>query len=150
MSAWIVDKRHIDVLVAAAEQLEISLKPFGFSASAPGKLRDELGAMLWAENHASVNARYREDTETPPYSFEPVRVEALSFAVVMKAIGCYCYQSCEHDGWETSNARAFCQALGCSVAESYASKMPEYTAAPWGIEPGHVAFNVPARWAAED
>ena len=51
MSAWIVSRKHIDYIVAAAIQAElISMSP------------DETGRMLWRECLASVAYRYPGDT----------------------------------------------------------------------------------------
>jgi len=94
MSAWIVSRVHIDVLVrgvieeggfyhrgkwfkvvedeaARAESLE-HLKSFYTEARREQEARrimtaTDLGKMLWSENHKSVNARYGERTRTPEY-----------------------------------------------------------------------------------
>lgn len=103
MSAWIVSKKHIDVLVAAlVEEQVIKLAD-----------ADETGRILWRENHKSVNARYAEKTRAPAYTFEH---ESTSNVVVLKSIHCYEYQTCEH-------AYALAQ-QACRKA---------YDDAPWGI-----------------
>ena len=70
----------------------------------------QVGAMLMAENRRSVNHRYDETQEEAPYVFEklPGRPDPI---IVLKAISCYEYQSCEHPEWEESEAHAFCEAL---------------------------------------
>jgi hypothetical protein len=136
MSAWIVSKAHIDVMVSAA----LAAKDWGDFSFYHDNERivvtsdnaDEIGQMLWEENHKSVNARYRENTKTPKYTFRPVEVP--SPGEVAKGIGCYEYQSCEHDGWETSAAKAFCTELeGVQIV-----RLPEYESAPWGWDEKNV------------
>jgi hypothetical protein len=80
VSAWVVDKAHIDVLVTAlhpADQLH----------------GDALGQRLWAENYKSVNYRYDTKTRTPEYRWTKRQVPAVW---VLAAAHCYDYQSCEH------------------------------------------------------
>lgn len=102
MSAWIVSKGHIDVLVNACVQYDL------VPVTHPTLKR--LGEMLWLANHRSVNARYNEDIQVPEY--EPELIEAPLGAVhVIAAIHCYDYQSCEHDGWQESEAFRLCRLL---------------------------------------
>lgn len=49
MSAWLVSKQHIDVLVHALGVREMFPEGMG---------PDEVGALLWAENVESLQARY--------------------------------------------------------------------------------------------
>lgn len=122
MSAWIVSKKHIDVLVAAlVEEQVIKLAD-----------ADETGRILWRENHKSVNARYAEKTRAPAYTFEH---ESTSNVVVLKSIHCYEYQTCEHDGWKRSRARQLCLELTSRIAYALAQQAcrKAYDDAPWGI-----------------
>jgi len=96
---------------------------------------DEIGRMLAFENAASVLYRYSDDnsdeyvpswTNDGTYRFTisgrcPTPVEGL------KLIDCYEYQSCEHPGWKTSEARRFCKALRSRMIQS----LPGYKEAPW-------------------
>lgn len=50
--------------------------------------------------------------------------------VTLKSIACYSYQSCEHDGWETSRAKELCDRL----RDGAISALPGYEQAPWGID----------------
>ena len=125
MSAWIVSKKHIDVLVAAADlptQAE----------------RNELGQLLWDENHKSVNYRYTEQRPTPRYTFTAPPAP-LNTPTILKQINCLDYQSCEHEGWGSSKAFAWLKKLEEMLvpANQTAAQMeatPEYNKAPWGIE----------------
>jgi len=103
VSAWIVSKAHIDVLVQAGIT-------HGLVLLSPGT-PDAVGTMLWTENHASVNYRYSERTEVPEYRFEGVEAP-LDDLVVVKATFCYEYQACEGaDRWMASEARRYCDNL---------------------------------------
>lgn len=96
---------------------------------------DRVGAMLWSENAVSVSFRYGgEDYDTIPgpdgfsalelagYTYDrfttvdtpagpmvgPRKVDPVR---VLHLIGRYEYQSCEHPGWHTSEAKAFVEVL---------------------------------------
>ncbi len=94
---------------------------------------DRLGQMLWGENHRSVNARYLEDDIEPLYTYSalPGNVEPVT---VLKAVACYEYQTCEHDGWEASEAHVFCETLRHKMT----TWLPGYDDAPWGIDSRNV------------
>jgi hypothetical protein len=133
MSAWIVSKKHIDLLVSAcAAQGMIG----------PTENVDEIGRIFWAENHKSVNYRYGENRPTPAYKFESSPNKVIHPAVVFKSLSCFCYQSCEHKGWEGSLVFAFCEELKQKLLASLPTPMteeevyssPEYNDAPWGIK----------------
>jgi hypothetical protein len=80
---------------------------------------DEVGAMLWAENVASVLYRYPdctiEDMPGPAVGIPHIDGEVcyvyqdpgfvLTPEEVILACDCYSYQSCEHPDWETSEAK---------------------------------------------
>ena len=125
MSAWIVSKQHIDLLVAASKEV----------------VPDVLGQMLWDENHKSVNYRYTETKPTPSYTFTARPNKVINPVVVLKQLACYEYQSCEHAGWEDSKAYKFCQMLKAELLATFSTPMteemvcalPEYNAAPWGV-----------------
>lgn len=147
MSAWIVSNDHIDVLVNAL--------------AASGTLPPDtdwraLGQELWHENHLSVNYRYDENTPTPTYVLRTSEAP-LHPVAVLKAIGCFDYQSCEHEGWEDSRACQLLTALRTSLIESTGLagdedqeaagrtrywNHPVYNAAPWGFESLDEAFAI--------
>ena len=127
MSCYMVSTTHIDAMLTAGIRLP---RPFGpmtwrnrevpegevsglyvgrqqvLTAATAGRV----GAMLLAENRRSVNHRYTEDEIEPPYVFRPLD-GTPDPVVVLKAIAGYAYQSNEHPGWVTSEARRFCEAL---------------------------------------
>lgn len=182
MSAFIVSKRHIDILVQSAiagatdsrgwthpgeqfswyhNEARHEIDPYGDAARVWGYKElvppSVLGQRLVDECVASVSGRYPNDDvqagELPgpcdpyylkPYVFEPVtdsnvmvigaaglkvHIGALvSTAELASGLFCYCYQSCEHEGWETSEAHAFVQAMKDNLLRS----LPGHDAAPWG------------------
>lgn len=93
MSAWIVTRAHIDVLVGSLVRSEVV--HFDHVPTP-----DELGARLWAENYRSVNYRYDEQNSVPDYTYTAQPVPPV--AALYKAWRSYGYQSCEHDAWERS------------------------------------------------
>lgn len=107
MSAFTVNNDHIDLMVTAA----VRLSGYNEKYVDIPKAADGLGRDLLAENFASVNFRYREETPVPEYSWTPVaEVQAegdLPVPVllqILRAAHCYDYQSCEHPAWEASKA----------------------------------------------
>ena len=95
--------------------------------------------VLWDENARSVAARYPGDGPATPAPDAPARwhsVDPVAMAIavpdfyvrVIKAVQCYSYQSCEHDGWATSTASKWMDALTAEAIRS----LRGYSAAPWG------------------
>ena len=52
----------------------------------------------------------------------------FSAVQVIKACNCLDYQSCEHDGWEASEAKSFLDSLISAACH----RLPGYDAAEWG------------------
>jgi len=135
MSAWLVSKSHIDMIVQAAM----------VEGLADGNA-DELGRMLWRENHLSLAARYGDPVPDPvEYTFAGVEAPLDDF-VVYRNLGCYSYQSCEHDGWNDSEACQLIQALETTLELRHAGQGVDFTRdggpyatiggrrLPWGID----------------
>lgn len=96
---------------------------------------DRLVALLVQENVASVEHRYHDsvyglpgDTShlDRPLTHEDPRYR-LTVAEAFAALDCYEYQSCEHGGWETSEAKLFCDAFRRALSKQVAG----YAEAPW-------------------
>jgi hypothetical protein len=96
--------------------------------------RAEVCAMLAQENTRSLEARYtpaQAGASVGGFPRHPSKALNLSAVAILKALDCYEYQSCEHDGWRDSEAFAFCEALRGTLI----SKLPGYDGAEtWGIE----------------
>lgn len=91
---------------------------------------DRIGQMLMRENRLSVNHRYAENEVEDLYTYgRPAIAGSVDPVVILKAIACFEYQSCEHPGWEASEAYAFCQALRLRMIRH----LPGYEEAPWEI-----------------
>jgi len=141
MSAFVVNKEHINAMITAG--LNVRYKPLRWWHNGkPHTLTHDnastIGEMLLQENVKSVSYRY-EDSEITNL---PGKVNAewiipfiyrYTYAVptaveVIKIIQCYEYQSCEHDEWELSSAKSFCDAL----TKAQFDRLPGYDDAPWG------------------
>lgn len=160
MSAYMVNREHITYLVQAAQERRIlghtdALQWFhGGSWYTLGEdgphitnwTPDAVGQMLWDENLASINYRYPgtvDDPENIPgkiedsyKGFHDYYYKALPFTTfeppqVLMSCHCLNYQSCEHPGWETSQAKAFLDALERAAV----SAIVGYGDAAWGAPP---------------
>jgi hypothetical protein len=73
-------------------------------------------------------------------AFRPVRpARRLSVVEQIKAVHCYVYQSCEHEGWEASDGAHYCSAL----LDALVHALPGYGEAPWGFEATDLAAPAP-------
>lgn len=141
MSAFTVGAPHIDTIVNAMRQFA--------GVPVPAGAPHGIGQMLWNENYASVNYWYSEGEPTPDYS--PTLIdEPLSPIAVLKALDCYEYQSCEHPGWKTSDARALINAIRWIIFTDHPewaqkvrrygaeallyTTLSEYDVAPWEVD----------------
>lgn len=150
MSAYMVDREVINYIVSAA--IAHSDSAYGFTWYHDGQLhkltrcdRDrasEVGQMLWDANLKSIHARY-PDTVANPDNIPGVIGETYIYAhsrdwgagtvhfesvQTIKSVRCLMYQSCEYEGWEGSEAKAFLDAL---IVAAY-SWLPGYDKAEWG------------------
>lgn len=132
MSCFIVSARHISALIQYAlspkrrERVFHSFYRYNVQTGEDWTPQ-ELGALLQAENTKSWNARYREAVE-PAFQF--TRAAELSPVEILKAVQCYEYQSCEHDGWEGSDAHKIARL----IYETAVGELPGYEQASWGLE----------------
>jgi hypothetical protein len=122
MSAFICNDSHITAVAAYAARNRI----LGYTDA------NQIGEMLHAENVRSVNYRYDETTQP---SFELCQWAAFhefSLVQIVKAARCLGYQSCEHPGWQESDA---CKLLQATTAGHPCHDMPGYDEAEWEIRP---------------
>lgn len=180
MSAYVVDKAHVDYLVRAGlapnhygplRWLDPTVPP-GERDYEPGAMMggptasetyeakrrelneataDRVGAMLWSENARSVSYRYDDesyDTIPGPCDFDELALAGYRYeggrlspsplhpqvdpVAVLKACDGYEYQSCEHPGWESSEAHAFLDALRRRMIHA----LPGYDEADWSVRRG--------------
>ncbi len=123
MSAYQLSPKHIDYLVSAA----LLWRAAGHDTG------DATARMLETENWRSVSYRYQDAAEmwSAP---DPDRAHRMTLNVkpiqVIKALNCYEYQSCEHPGWEGSEAHKFCRRLMSEAIR----RLPGYDECDWSID----------------
>jgi hypothetical protein len=142
MSAWIVSRAHIDVLVQALAESErvTDVDP------------DELGRQLWRENVKAVSIRYPGDTgdgDRPgPIGFRDADADAYTYRRpskrielpgVHKAIAAYQYQCAEYDGWDEAQAQLWLNPLR---QELEARGIRYNDDDPWGYDEDDVHVSV--------
>ena len=142
MSAWIVSQNHIRLLVEALYKYEV------IDGANHCLTPDVVGRILWRENHRSVNRRYERRSRTPRYTHDSTAVATWEYptpgqgavrdltrnpALVYKQACCYQYQSCEHNGWEKSQACSLMARL-LEVIEKTTETDKMDDGQPWGIE----------------
>lgn len=164
MSAWVVDKKHIDLIVKCSivgpRDAESWMRPtWATNDSDDWREReyceatlaeaDRIGFMLATENVASVCYRYDDDSadmyeDMLSYEYGRGPVYAMTCVEALKALSFLEYQSCEHPGWETSEAKRFCEAVRDSVIHA----LPGMDAAPWGWDIDEIGKRSSAKLAA--
>jgi hypothetical protein len=154
MSAYVVDRNHILFLIAAAQGFTRGGDFYWYSDGphmldvADSEQAAKAANMLWQENVKSVSHRYPQDTlEQLPgpvgevFHIEPSEIlmhwdYRLEPTQVIASCQCYKYQSCEHDEWESSSAKAFVDALIIAAID----RLPNYDKTIWGApEPVTIA-----------
>jgi hypothetical protein len=137
MSAFVVNDRHIDYMLAAglkygrdglrwldpADTEETDFERgqvWGATAVANAQTRtreltrdniSNVGRMLLLANARSVAFRYDEPFDLPLYDYTTSKGDEIDAVQTIKAVACFRYQSCERPEWERSEAAAFCDAL---------------------------------------
>jgi hypothetical protein len=113
MSAWIVHRNHIHLLVRGLTDSEIltTVNP------------DAIGRTLWQENLRSVNQLYpvrRGRSRPAPFRFRDGHVHTYTYVrprgpldrdALLQQAHCYRCQSCEHPQWDNSDAARWTQEL---------------------------------------
>jgi hypothetical protein len=150
MSAFVQHTDHIDLLVTALVRYDV--RPGIKDVTAPGHWRtinlldlDEVGRTLLRENVKSVMDRYDSidgeeqadyAAQIASYNYFSTPDPQPSVVALIKACIGYGYQSCEHAGWETSEAKAIVDALesalirklpGMQEANTWSYVRPEMT-----------------------
>ncbi len=152
MSAYVVDENHIAYLVQAAScgsivgqhghltwiwniDREADTYDRETLNRSDHKAEHRVGQLLWDENVTSVSARYPGDRSLPgpcdsdyQYPENPPRHTEFDPVQILQACDCYEYQSCEHDSWPGSEAKAFIDAL----RKTAWSSLPGYKDGIWG------------------
>lgn len=114
MSAFLCSTLHIRYLVSAGVH---------FKVIEPG-WEDVAGEALLSENHQSLGARYGDDQTHESYKHEPLSC-VFEAAQVLHAAGCLSYQSCEHEGWGASAAKALLDSIEAAALASLPARLQE-------------------------
>ena len=141
MSAFVPSKLHYDLLVKTIiEGPADPLDPqdsLSFRWSPKASSYDELGETLLRETVRSVWHRYEDEDMIPDWARQRYTYKDPGFALspveFIKALQCYRYQSCEHPGWEGSEADRLTKEalLGVSLDLVTVLLEEEYDSAPW-------------------
>jgi hypothetical protein len=139
VSAYFLDKLHIDVLVSGAIDLHSTtrLRKNGPLIDILPDNAEAVGRMLWAENARSVNHLNVQ----LGHGSNPVLEEIVGFygfeyrrdlcpTVISKALACYEHQACECPAYPDTPAYDFASRL----ARQLIKKLPGWDKAPWGID----------------
>lgn len=143
MSAWLCSQVHISALANAMAD-----RNFFAPERAAG-----VAQALFDENIKSLRARYPDSADRffAPAIHEPfvhTDTHVRSEIVLLKAVHCYNYQSCEHREWTDSAAYRLCQDLEADILRRAGRPTSDdfirfhrrdYDLAPWGIDEADVA-----------
>jgi hypothetical protein len=141
MSAYICSHDHITALASAVVALNVDVHCMhAYREPCPPvddlmRAARHVGELLLAENQESFDAKYAESS-AETFVLSPSVAKALMFkgalsarvVPLLKAIDCYEYQSCEHEGWETSTAKKLMGHLRAALV----TRLPGYNDAAWG------------------
>lgn len=129
MSAFIVRTGHIDAILTFANKHRCWL-PQGLKSDSTDDL-SRAGFLLLCQNRRSVNQRYEENKEAPPYTFQ-FHPRELAPLEVISACQCYDYQSCETGDYDSTIARQIVDHIRATAI----GKLPGYRATDWEVKDG--------------
>jgi hypothetical protein len=134
MSAFIVSHKHINALVSAMLDAQMSYWDGHNRVYVTCANADEIGRILIEENVRSVIYRYGgrigDDEKQAATSYRFAHsARPISPVQLIKAVHCLDYQSCETEDWESSTAWRICQA----IISNATGQLPGYEAAAWEI-----------------
>jgi len=150
MSAYIVDRHHIEYLVNKAATYQIRWWYKGehhrlFPARNPLPECERVGQVLWDECIASVSYQYKSNklTQLPSLLGEDFvyrhKVRGYTADPVQVLVSCECYekQSCGHPGWKDSEAKTIIEAIRSNAIY----RLPGWDDAVWGAPGGPKHLN---------
>ncbi len=140
MSAFIVSVATMDAVVdlISAHQARAHRYVFGDVLLTADEAETRLGRRLYALNEIAIDARYPGETRdthkfSGSYRFA-MPCGTSSKAACVKQIDCLIYQCSEGDIPETSDDYKALVAIRDEIYDEIVSALPDYEAAPWGIE----------------
>lgn len=126
MSAYLCDEQHLSAIAEILSWTQL------FKGQTPEKIFP----LVVQENVRSLKARYPDypDMWEGAYKmiYTPQQAENACYCQRLKALRCYSYQSCEHDGWERCKVRRAVREAIYTVASEIAQQHPDYDSACWG------------------
>lgn len=144
MSAYMVSKPHIDLLLSVAafgpkDSRWDGGPRWGPDACLGFEQLAEIGQAMVDENLRSILSRYPdchdnleaipgpiEQYWAVPYAHEERGIKLTPVEAIVAVRG-YMYQACEHPEWPDSHVRQWCESLLLHLLSS----LPGYGAAPW-------------------
>lgn len=137
MSAWVVCKEHIDLIVkVAVSGPRDAVDPRNWYRpgypSGGTLMPDEIGQALWNANHANVGHLYaknhpEDDYEPEPYTYTDPGY-CMTVVEAIKAVHCLNYQCSDLPTWERSGPESWLRGIESSLLQ----QLPGMEQAPWG------------------
>ncbi len=127
MSAYVVDKKHIDALCKFAKKHKLQFRWQDDFAGTERSI-NRIGQILVDENYRSVNYRYSQNEQPYQYNFDPNVKTRLTPIQIYKACDCYDYQACEMDDYRKTFAAFIIETI-----RNQAIRSAGYVKAKWQI-----------------
>lgn len=131
MSAFLCNDDVFDLLAAAIQQWAVNV--YTDAQNLNGRTDyATMADILRAENVKSVNYRYNESTPAAKYRCNPLSLDRAAVAIrpevlILQAVRCVRYQSCETPEYETSLAHRILEAIQAKAIHNLTS----VDDAPW-------------------
>jgi hypothetical protein len=134
MSAYIVDNKTIHAIVKGFRVYGAAFDAEDYNNTVSviisvKEMSNAIGQSLLNQNYKSVNCRYRENTETPKYNYEDVKINE---GILIGCIDCYEYQACETDDYFNSDIHFSLLRLKNKIIERMIKEKGQEI--PWGYE----------------
>lgn len=141
MSCFLVPKAHVAVILHWYRHHQRGSWPVtfyhngqrqDFGDSMSRETWEAVGAILWNANRASVAECYSEPMGDDTFTVKDLAVLHGSprAVVILKALACLEYQSCDWTGWEESLPNRIVRRIrGAAI-----NALPGYDDAPWDID----------------
>ena len=134
MSAYIVNDKTIHAIVKGFRVYDATFAADDYKNAVSvitsiKELSNAIGQSLLNQNYKSVNYRYRENTDTPKYSYEDVKINE---GILIGCIDCYEYQACETDDYFNTDIHYSLLRLKDKIIERMIKEKGQEI--PWGYE----------------
>lgn len=134
MSAYIVNNNTIHAIVKGFRIYNATFAADDYKnavsvITSVKAMSNAIGQSLLNQNYKSVNYRYRENTSTPIYRYEDVKINE---GILIGCIDCYEYQACETDDYFNSDIHYSLLRLKDKIIERMIKEKGQEI--PWGYE----------------